>query len=120
MLQNVPPLPPFEIQRSQTAHGVWLHLCGELDIAVAAEAEAAITSAATLRKRVIVDLRGLDFIDSSGLALLVRCHDHATQDGFELQLVRGGGTVTRALEICGLERYFSFVEAPESLPAETA
>ena len=45
---------------------------GELDIATCELLDVAIRSAATETGRTIVDLRELDFCDSSGLALLLR------------------------------------------------
>jgi anti-anti-sigma factor len=40
---------------------------GELDLAAVPELDAALQRAAADRKRVVVDLRGLDFMDSSGV-----------------------------------------------------
>jgi anti-sigma B factor antagonist len=48
---------------------------------------------------VVIDLRGLSFIDSSGLQLLVRAHDLSQRDGFRLSFLCGTGRTSRALRL---------------------
>ena len=48
-----------------------VRLCGELDLANAATAEAELDAAMTAASSVVVDMRELEFIDSTGIALLV-------------------------------------------------
>jgi anti-anti-sigma factor len=72
-------------------------------------AEAAIASAATLRKRVTIDLRGLDFIDSAGISLLVRFNraaDHSPT------VIAAAGPVTQLLQMCGLDRQIALMDEP--------
>ena len=57
---HAPAPQPFGVELTQTHDSAWVHLFGELDLATAAEAEAAIASAARRGKRLTVDLRGLD------------------------------------------------------------
>lgn len=52
-------------------------LRGELDVADAASVAAALTAAAARASELIVDLAGLEFIDSSGLAALVLARKQA-------------------------------------------
>jgi anti-sigma B factor antagonist len=61
-------------------------LRGELDVAGAAKVAASLTVVAVGGRSVIVDLKGLEFIDSSGLAALVRARQHARQAGSDLLL----------------------------------
>ena len=46
-------------------------LCGELDLANAPTAEAELDAAMTTATGIVVDMRELEFIDSTGIALLV-------------------------------------------------
>ena len=41
--------------------------------------------------RVVLDLRGLTFMDSTGLSLTLRWSLEASRDGFDFSLVRGDG-----------------------------
>jgi anti-sigma B factor antagonist len=75
---------------------------GELDVADAARVAAALVQVAVLARQVIVDLEGLEFIDSSGLAALVRARKHAKQAGGDLLLAAPQEQVLRVLAITRL------------------
>lgn len=84
---------------------------GELDIASVPILERQMRDAlAGGAKQLLVDLRGLDFIDSTGLTLLVRWSQASANDGFDLALVRGEPRVQRLFTLTGLESVFSFAE----------
>ncbi len=72
-------------------------LRGELDVADAARVAAALTEVAASERQVIVDLAGLEFIDSSGLAALVRVRKHARHAGGDLLLAAPRHQVLRVL-----------------------
>ena len=76
-------------------------LRGELDMADAAAVEAALTAVAGREPRIIVDLAGLEFIDSSGLAALARGRRQARQAGGDLVLAGPG---PRLMLVLGLAR----------------
>ncbi len=59
-------------------------LRGELDIADAAAVTAALAAAAAGRRRTVVDLAGLAFIDCSGTAALARAQKRVRQLGGDL------------------------------------
>ena len=52
-------------------------LRGELDMADVASVATALSAVATLEREIIVDLAGLEFIDCSGVAALVRARNQA-------------------------------------------
>jgi anti-anti-sigma factor len=59
----------------------------------------------------VVDMRKVTFIDSTGLALLLRAEAASRQDGFVLQIRRSRApAVMSALEASGLERVLPFVD----------
>ena len=103
---------PLHVEMAQERDGAWVRFHGELDLSSAADAEAAIVSATALMQRVTIDLRGLDFIDSSGVALLVRAERRARRRGATLTVVAGAGPVTRLLQLCGLDRELAIVHDP--------
>ena len=57
-------------------------------------------------RRVVVDLEGVDFIDSAGLGVLVGGLKRARDSKGELVLVATGRSVLRVLELTGLTRVF--------------
>jgi anti-sigma B factor antagonist len=80
-----------------------LTIAGELDLAAASTLEVELTQAIEGRSElIVVDLANLDFIDSTGLSVLVRGHQQAQEAGLELGLVNPGAQVERLLSLTGL------------------
>jgi anti-sigma B factor antagonist len=77
-------------------------LRGELDVTYAASVAARLAVIATSDREVIVDLAGLEFIDSSGLAALVQARKHARRAGSDLLLAAPQKQVLRLLTITRL------------------
>ena len=63
----------------------------------------------------IVDLRGVEFMDSTGLSVLVRGHQRAADAGHRFALVNGGAQVRRLLDITGITDRLTVVDGPEQL-----
>ena len=82
-------------------------LRGELDVAVAVRVVAELSVAAACERDMIVDLAGLEFIDSSGLAALVRVRERARLAGGDLLLAAPHGQVLRLLSLTRLIDGFS-------------
>jgi anti-sigma B factor antagonist len=89
---------------------------GELDVAsspaLEQELERASGSEAEL---VILDLRDLEFMDSTGLSVLVKAQRRAQSAGRRFGLVNGGPQIRRLLSISGLADWLNIVDAPEEL-----
>jgi anti-sigma B factor antagonist len=89
-----------------------VRLLGELDLGSAGELEAALRNAeAQPSERTVVDLSGLDFIDSTGLSTLVAADQRLRAAGRRLSLVPGPPPVQRVFEITGLDRHFDVLDA---------
>ena len=74
-------------------------LRGELDVAYAASVAASLAAIAASQREIIVDLTGLEFIDSSGVAALVRARTRARHAGGDLLLAAPQRQVLRVLAI---------------------
>lgn len=81
-------------------------LSGELDLVAADRLARCLEHAIVNVRSVVVDLRGLAFMDSAGLGVLVRAQARATKTGCRLILVRGPLQIDRLLELTGLESRF--------------
>src|SRR5215207_2730674 len=57
----------------------------------------------------VLDLRGLTFLDSSGLGRLLAANGRARRERRRLLLVRGGAAVQRLLAITAVGHYFEIV-----------
>jgi anti-sigma B factor antagonist len=91
-------------------------LQGELDVSGAPQLEEAVLPEVRDGAHVVLDLRGLEFMDSSGVRVLVAAHATA-QDGagrFSVVPAAAGGPVQRVIEISGLEDILDLVESPGS------
>ena len=62
---------------------------------------------------VALDLRELDFLDSSGLRLVIVCDRRLAEAARRLVLVRGSQPVQRVFEITRMTERLDFVDAPE-------
>jgi anti-anti-sigma factor len=81
-----------------------LTVTGELDCRTAPTLERALRGATT--GDCVVDCAGLTFIDSVGIATLVRHKAGCDADGRAFMLTNLGGTARRAMEVCGLLAMF--------------
>jgi anti-anti-sigma factor len=81
-----------------------LALRGDLDPATVPQLEAAITAAAEAGavERIVLDLAGLTFLDSSGLRTFVTARESLAGDGIQLALRRPTSNVVRLLDVTGL------------------
>lgn len=78
-------------------------LQGELDLANAATAETALQDAlAATATQVVVDLRRLEFIDSTGIALLVNALGHNGESAKLRFVPSESPAVTRVLDLTGV------------------
>ena len=57
-----------------------------------------------------IDLRGLEFIDSSGIRLLLMAHDRAQSNGHDLCIIRGSDRIQRVFALTDLEGRLPFCD----------
>jgi anti-anti-sigma factor len=103
------PPPPFRVDVTRDDGVVRVSPVGELDMSTVPELETRMSEAARPGHTVIVDLRELEFMDSTGLTLLTRWSLAAERDGFDLALVAGNERIQRLFEITRLVAHFRFV-----------
>ncbi|MGH2853279.1 MAG: STAS domain-containing protein [Solirubrobacteraceae bacterium] len=94
---------------------VSIALEGELDLAGARQLEESLAAAEREDPALlVVDLEGLQFIDSTGLRLLLQADARARERGYELVLRPGEPAVQRAFEVTGALTVLRFEDAPPS------
>ena len=81
-----PPPPTFEIRENRSERTLRLSLAGELDLATTPILEDRLTSLRAKRSPVVLDLSKLEFIDSTGIRLLVRMVGDARTTRWQLQI----------------------------------
>jgi anti-anti-sigma factor len=104
---------PFGCDVERAGDVVTIRLRGEFDIGAVASFNRSLDAVIAQRpERVILDLRGLTFIDSSGLTAImqVRAQLHRA----ELTLVRGPESVQRVFDYTGLAGTLRFVDSADA------
>lgn len=90
-------------------------LAGEADLVGAPEIEAAFKDACAGEPGLVVlDLKDLTFIDSSGLRSLITGHQLCRGRGHELKIIPGPANVQRLFELTGMNDALPFCEAEPS------
>jgi anti-anti-sigma factor len=95
-----------------------ISLTGELDLHSCPAVEAELLLAETgYAERIVIDLSGLEFIDSTGIGLLVAAQRRSDEGSGRLRLIRSRSVdVDRLLELCGLDRSLPFIELADESP----
>jgi anti-anti-sigma factor len=98
---------PFEVKLGEIEHGIRaISVRGELDLSTAPQLEGPLDQALDGGKgSVLIDLSECEFIDSTGIALIVRAWQRldSGENGRALVLCSQNDQVRRVLEITGLE-----------------
>jgi stage II sporulation protein AA (anti-sigma F factor antagonist) len=66
-------------------------------------------------RHVVLDLRGLRFMDVRGLKELIRQNEFARSNRHNLAVVRGTAAIQRVLELTGVEKMLVLVDDPDDL-----
>ena len=108
---------PLELETTRNGRLAIVAPTGELDLSGATVLQAELDRLAEEDELggVVLDLRGLEFMDSSGLRLVVLADMQAREAGRQFALVRGDETVHRVFEITRMSDRLQFVADPEEL-----
>jgi anti-sigma B factor antagonist len=91
----------------------WVRPAGDLDLDTVHRVEAAL---GRLREEgsgnLVLDLRGLTFMDSTGLRLVLRWHTAAQDEGFRFAIVPGSEVVQRVLRLTGMDAELPVADSP--------
>jgi anti-anti-sigma factor len=91
---------------------VHVELAGELDCASRTELVETIDLVMTLPvlDQIVIDLREVEFLDSTTLGVLVMADRRARQAGIRLCFVKGSRAAQRPFELTHIDRHLTFVE----------
>jgi anti-anti-sigma factor len=85
---------------------------GEIDLATVDLVRGAVEAEREPGDNLVLDLREVAFMDTSGLRFILELVDHAERDSFSVRIVRGPTAVQRVFEVSGLEPRLPFVDEP--------
>ena len=107
-----------EVRREQGA--TVLVVAGELDLATSRALEEQLelaTAGSDSAERLILDLRELEFMDSTGLSVVVNTHQRAQQAGRRFGVIRGSRQVQRLLSLTGVADRMPVADSVQELLA---
>jgi len=95
-----------------------VQISGELDLAVSGQLDEVLAGAAEQCERILVGLQRCEFIDSSGIAVILRAHHRLEAEGGKLAVYGPSDQVMRVLSMTGLTANgLVFDSADEALSA---
>jgi anti-sigma B factor antagonist len=104
--------PAFDVDVRGIDTGIAIAVRGDMDIASIEPLDAALDQAlADSPARITLDLRGVGFVDSSGLRFLLRANARSRNEGWALEIYRPGETAIKALAVTGVLDLLPFVDA---------
>ena len=109
----------FELTIERQRDSVRLKLRGELDISTGVRLEEDLRRVeATEPALIVLDLERLEFMDSTGLRLLITADSRARESGRRLVLVNVGAMVRRLLHVTRLDERLEISDGPAPAPAQ--
>ena len=102
----------FDVATAKDGEKALVTFTGDLDIQVARQAAEAVerVEAEGPPELLVIDLSGLSFMDSSGMAVIAAVHARALEEGRQLVIVNPKGGVRRAFEVSGLDKSIETVD----------
>lgn len=110
----VGPLGHFRVDVRREGPALVVAPRGEIDLGTVDQVRQVIDREHDGSSPLVIDLRGVTFLDTSGLRMVVAQNNRADDRGHTLTIVRGPAAVQRVFEIAGLEPKLPFADEPGS------
>lgn len=115
---SLPSVPDFSLEMRTHRRTALVALRGELDLVTVSKVSEVLERlephSAGFR-HVVLDLRGLTFMDIPALRELIRQNEYARSNRHNLAVVRGTPAIERLLKLTGVEELLVLVDDPEDL-----
>lgn len=106
----------FRVDVRAEGRATIIAVIGELDLASSPELEQQLEQVwRSDADQLVLDLRGLEFMDSTGLSIIVGAHQRVTETGRRLSVVKGPPQVQRLLDLTGVSERLQMVDTPEEV-----
>jgi anti-anti-sigma factor len=102
-----PKIAPLSIRKTVRAGTHTLALAGELDLDSASMLEEPVRQVCASGAGLVIDLRKVTFMDSTGLRMLIVAGTLCEENGQEMRIIPGED-IQRILEVTGLDRVLPF------------
>lgn len=99
----------FVVATDEQADLAVIEVCGEIDIATGPELSALLANQAAERRSIRLDMRGVEFMDSAGIHVLIGVFERARGDGHGFELITSEA-VAHTLAVAGLREHFACLD----------
>lgn len=112
-LLRSPTVERFDVEIERRGHYVIVRPVGDLDLAVVDVVEQTLSPLENEFSEVVIDLRAVEFLDSTGLRAILSADARSRSNGFNLRIIKGGDQVQRLLSHTGMDKHLSLIDASE-------
>jgi anti-sigma B factor antagonist len=106
----------FRVETRNEGRATVIAVTGELDLASSPQLEHELDRLWQADvEQLVIDLRALEFMDSTGLSIIVSAHQRLSELGRTLSIVRGPKQVQRLLDLTGVSERLRLVDTPEEV-----
>jgi anti-sigma B factor antagonist len=103
--------PVFHVEIAQDLTATRVTVSGDIDIATVGHLERARAEAlAAAPTRVLIDLREVEFVDSSGIRFLLETGALSKEGGWTLRVIKPASSAMRAFVVTGADRFLPLVD----------
>ena len=107
---------PFSVRCQQRDGGAIIVVTGDVDMSTSPQLRDQLRAPEAQAATVVLDLRDVSFMDSSGLGAIVGEHKRAREHGFRFAVAVGGATaVERILVLAQLTQVLEVVQSPDDV-----
>lgn len=103
----------MDMKLSKTAEATVVALSGEVDLSQSPALRKALMDLMFEKRTVVVDLSGVTYIDSSGIAGLVEAYQMARKNATGFTLAAASDPVRRVLQLARLDKVFAMADTVE-------
>jgi anti-anti-sigma factor len=108
------PQEPFRLEERRNAGRVVLAIHGELDLATVGAVRDRLGALSAGGAPVVLDLDGLEFMDSTGIRLILQAVEDSRRDGWDFAVTRGSFAVRRVLQAARIDDRLPYASAGEA------
>ena len=106
----------FAVDTRTVSRTTTLALSGELDLLTSPTLQRAVDAAvASDVELIVVDLRELEFMDSTGLHVIFQAQHRMHDTGRRFALIRGPEVVQRLFDLTGVADALTIIDSPDEL-----
>jgi anti-sigma B factor antagonist len=98
-----------------------MSVSGEIDLYTAPRLHGELVTALAGGEpvRLVVDMSGVEFCDSTGMNVLLAAHRRARENGGDLELASPRPAIRKILQVTGLETVFTVLDDPATVAGQS-